>query len=63
MPKKGYAKYKVVKFVKYTADAGIAIFECDDNKQRLIPTCQIVGNIKLPKQEKTNVLFGAVCSS
>lgn len=62
--KKGKAKYKA-KFVEWTPDPGIAKCACTDDKERLIPCCQLVG-FKLddyPKQEKTGVLFGVASKS
>jgi len=57
----GIAPYKVI-FKKWTNDPGIGVFECSDNKERLIPTFAI-RKFKwksLPKQDMNNkVYFGS----
>jgi len=63
-PKKGMAKY-TAKFKKWTNDPGIALFECSDGKERLIPSCCLIGDISnLPKEDMLNkVLFGQMSKS
>ena len=48
--KPGLAKYKA-KFNKWTDDPGVVLMDCSDGKQRLIPTCCVVGGNDFPKQE------------
>lgn len=52
-------------FIKWTNDSGVAIFNCTDNIQRIIPTFAIIGfNSKLhPIQKKTSIIFGSSSSS
>ena len=58
---KGKTPYKAI-FKKWTNDPGIGVFECSDNKERLIPTFAI-RKFKwksLPKQDMNNkVYFGS----
>jgi hypothetical protein len=57
-PLKGHAKY-TAEFKSWTTDPGIALCICSDKKERLIPSCCLMGDkSSLPKQEKTGVLFG-----
>lgn len=61
--KKGKAKYTAT-FKEWTNDPGIALYACSDGKDRLIPSCCLIGDGKLPKQEYTNkVLFGKKSTS
>ena len=71
---KGYAKFKVVSFIKWTTDPGIGKFGCSDGEERLIPTWAFSGpkgeekykEIKalIPEQPKENfVMFGAPSGS
>lgn len=48
------------KFKNWSNDPGIALCECSDNKERLIPSCCLIGDkSNLPKQDYSNkVLFG-----
>ena len=51
-------------FVSWTSDPGIAKCLCSDNKERLIPSCCLIGDkSNLPIQNKTGVLFGIPCHS
>ena len=63
-PKEGKASYKA-RFKHWTSDPGIALCECSDGKNRLIPSCQLVGFLceAHVKQEKTGVYFGAQSQS
>jgi len=55
---KGYTKY-TAEFKSWTNDPGIALCICSDNKKRLIPSCCLIGDEKLPKQDISNkILFG-----
>jgi len=63
----GIAPYRA-KFKEWTNDPGVAVFECSDSKERLIPTFAIAARgLKkhpLPKQDMSNkVLFGAPAHS
>jgi len=50
----GIASY-TAKFIKWTQDPGIARCECSDGKIRLIPSCDLLGNVSaLPKQTYEN---------
>lgn len=51
------------KFVEWTRDPGIAVFECSDGKLRLIPTYAIKGDHQiLPEQDYSNkIYFGGPC--
>ena len=62
------------KFVRWTDDPGIGLFECSDGKNRLIPSCALIepeGKSRkelmdmLPKQtyEEGKVMFGTPNSS
>jgi hypothetical protein len=42
-PMKGYAKYTAT-FKSWTNDPGIAVCECSDGKERLIPSCCLIGD-------------------
>jgi len=60
----GYTTY-TAEFVKWSSDPGVAICDCSDGKQRLIPTYALE-RFRLkdyPEQEKTGVIFGAPCKS
>ena len=58
------AKYKAI-FLEWTRDPGIILAHCTDGRKRLIPTCQLIGlqENDLPKQEKSNVIFGSSSNS
>jgi len=58
----GVAPFEVF-FEKWSTDPGIMYCKCSDGVDRLIPTFAIIGDIKLPTQEKTGVIFGAPSSS
>lgn len=47
----GYAEY-TARFLKWTNDPGIALCTCSDGQERLIPSCVLIGNGKLPKEPK-----------
>jgi len=63
-PKKGIANYTAI-FKNWTNDPGIANCICSDNKERLIPSCCLIGDKSiLPKQDMNNkVLFGQSSNS
>jgi hypothetical protein len=59
--KTGLTNYEA-EFQSWTTDPGVAIFNCTDKKQRLIPTCAIVdfdcdAHPKQPKLEEKNMGF------
>jgi len=71
---KGFAKFKVISFIKWTSDPGIGVFGCSDGKERLLPTWVFsdskgkseYGKIQelIPEQPKENlVMFGSPSSS
>lgn len=55
------------RFIEWTPDPGVGLFQCSDGPKRLIPTFALLGRKKhfklLPKQPKTGVLFGAPSNS
>lgn len=55
----GEADY-TAEFKEWTPDPGVAICICSDGRERLIPTCALVGVMHgdLPEQPKTGVFFG-----
>ena len=61
---KGYAPYTTT-FKSWTRDPGIAVCQCSDGKERLIPTFALEGDqSSLPQQDYSNkVYFGASSSS
>jgi hypothetical protein len=44
------------KFINWTQDPGIVVCECSDGKERLIPSCCLIGfkSIDYPLQDYTN---------
>ena len=62
--KPGIANY-TAKFKNWTNDPGIALCECSDSKERLIPSCCLIGDkTNLPKQDMSNkVYFGNLSNS
>ena len=64
--RKGFAKYTVKEFIKWTLDPGIGLFMCSDKQERLIPSCCLDTEYRktLPEEPKLNpfagigVLFG-----
>lgn len=62
--KPGIANY-TANFKNWTNDPGIALCECSDNKERLIPSCCLIGDKNiLPKQDMSNkVYFGNLSNS
>ena len=67
-PKKGIAKY-TAEFKRWSdSDPGIVICKCSDGKERLIPSCCLIGFFKLPKAPKIKppekgVILGVPSSS
>lgn len=72
--KRGKAKFEVTEFLGWTSDPGIARFMCNDNKERLIPSCCITTEMYRslppePTDRKLNAmggkgdLIGRACSS
>lgn len=61
--KPGYAVY-TARFKKWTSDPGIAICECSDDKERLIPTFALEED-DYPEQtyEGGKLMFGPPCMS
>lgn len=66
-PKEGWGQKEnyTAQFKKWTNDPGIAECICSDGKERLIPTCCLIGDLSfLPKQDMSNkVIFGNPSSS
>lgn len=61
----GMASY-LAKFKKWTNDPGIAMFECSDSENRLIPSFALRGlkEHPLPEQDMSKkVMFGAAAHS
>jgi hypothetical protein len=60
----GEAVY-TAEFKEWTTDPGIARCICSDGKERLIPSCALVGVMHndLPVQPKSGVLFGSPSKS
>lgn len=58
-PEPGLTNYTAT-FKNWTNDPGIALCECSDGQERLIPSCCLIGDKNnLPKQDMSNkVLFG-----
>jgi len=56
----GKAPYTAT-FVEWTNDPGVAVFQCSDGQERLIPTFAVLGDPSgLPEQDYTNkVYFGS----
>jgi hypothetical protein len=56
----GFASYEIESFVKWTNDPGIGVFKCTDNKERLIPSCQLEKSYynSLPKRPKLDPFKG-----
>lgn len=45
-------------FVEWTNDPGIGVFKCSDNRERLIPSCSLIGDLSsLPEQSMENKVF------
>ena len=62
---KGMADY-TCKFKEWTCNPGVAVMDCSDGEERLIPTFAIRGSQLLSAQvmePKEKVLFGPPCSS
>lgn len=57
--RKGEASY-TAQFKEWTNDPGILIGICSDGKERLIPSCCLIGDrSELPKQDmKNKTIFG-----
>jgi hypothetical protein len=62
----GYAKYKAV-FKYWASDPGIAVCECTDGLERLIPTFALkdfnVKNYRKQTYENGKTIFGMPCRS
>ena len=69
--KKGFADYTVEEFIEWTNDPGVGKFKCSDDKERLIPSCQLSREYQdsIPLRPKLNpfkgrgVFFGKPSSS
>jgi hypothetical protein len=63
-PEKGIANYTAT-FKNWTNDPGIVNCLCSDGKERLIPSCCLIGDkSNLPSQDMSNkVIFGVISKS